>query len=318
MWAVSERFVFGKALVRTTCSILCMHWHALFCSYTLDGVRFFKTSTALREWCDKATQVLAGWELLLHRDDQDKRMRALRRWRNNVMKMRIAEANRVIKPLPSLVAANTSLAAAPVFPQVVADRFSPSQWHPALGLRLPPLPVITGTEASLSGEVKITDVKRFRQFTKSLAGPLDCGNWLLPPRVLIGGFPWGQARRSGGVKSRGDCVSTLLLRSITVFVCLMPDDELEEAKTKFNFAFEAELAKKHGCVFVMTSERPGNRLHSPMSDSRCISGHISLTCAVVDCYAMQVSVGSNETGFGKCQSQLRPCFRNVQQDTRLC
>ena len=112
--------------------------------YTLDGVRFFKTGKALRDWCDRAAQMLTNWERLLHRDDADKRLRALRRWRNNVLKLRIAEANRVVRPLPSLQKATALVEAQPVA-RVFAGAFSPSQWHPALGIRLPPLPVITGT-----------------------------------------------------------------------------------------------------------------------------------------------------------------------------
>jgi len=214
--------------------------------YTLDGIRFFKTSTALREWCDKASQFLESWERLLHRDDADKRTRAFRRWRNNILKIRFAEQNRLVLPLETLEQANEMARRNPT-PKVLSDKFSPSQWHPALGLRLPPLPVYSGTEALLNGEVKIVDVKRYRSFQRSMSGPLDCGNWLIPPRVLIGGFPWGQARRKNNViKARGDCISVMLLKSITVFVCLMPDDELEAAKEKFNCEFEAELAKKHG------------------------------------------------------------------------
>ncbi len=159
--------------------------------YSLDGVRFFKTSAALRAWADKTTQFITQWEMLLHRDDREKRLRALRRWRTNTIKLRLAEANRSVLPHATWQEA-CALAIAKPLPQVVAGAFSPSHWHPALGLRLPPLPMLTGTEAKLSGEVKVTDVKRFQHFKTVLAGPVDCGNWLLPPRVLIGGFPWGQ------------------------------------------------------------------------------------------------------------------------------
>ncbi len=41
-------------------------------------------------------------------------------------------------------------------------------------------------------------------------------------------------------------MSTLLLQGITVFVCLMPDDELDAAREEHKFDFFAELTKRHG------------------------------------------------------------------------
>ena len=122
-------------------------------------------------------------------------------------------------------------------------------WHSALGIRMPLMLTrdSIGAYTDNKGVMHITNLDRWRNFKERMQGPTDNSHWLLQgdlredgsamnARVLIGGFPRGEARpKVGGVKKHGSCIQQLLMNGVDTFVCL----------SKWDKANEDEILKVH-------------------------------------------------------------------------
>ena len=119
-----------------------------------------------------------------------------------------------------------------------------SRWHPSIGIQLPKLPR-TWTSLNTQGMLVIEDYPKYKMFKSNHTGPTASSFWSIPGRILAGGYPVGQAFPAvKKVVSHSDAASSILLRSIGTFVCLMTSAELEEATERDGTSYMVELSKK--------------------------------------------------------------------------
>ena len=106
--------------------------------------------------------------------------------------------------------------------------------HPALGLALPPLPDLHSVRRPGGPGRIVHDKTKFNSMLRTMAGPAECVNWVIPGKLLMGAFPAGPAKLSKqnrgeetGLNEMGGVSAALLYVGVRAFVDLVPDDEAE-------------------------------------------------------------------------------------------
>lgn len=103
-----------------------------------------------------------------------------------------------------------------------------TRWHPSYGIAaLPKLPKSHAHKRS-DGSLAVDDMKLYKQFRASHAGPTDMSYWVVRGRVLVGVYPIGRSFRDARrIVARADYTTSVLLQEISAFVCLAESSELE-------------------------------------------------------------------------------------------
>eukprot|EP00948_MAST-09A_sp_MAST-9A-sp1_P003812 g3812.t1 len=191
---------------------------------SIDGKKFFETKHALEIWCEdqdrKRLLVRKAFSRLLNQALST----GWNRWKYVDAEMRAHQAKRRMREAQE---AKRKL-------QEELTRHSNANgdgipWHPAMGMgRFDALPYI-GAQDRPDGTVEVLDINRYNNFKIRCKGPTDFCHYIHKPKILCGAYIDGEARLNAEKKTaRSDCVSSLLLAAVNVYVCLMTPDELKE------------------------------------------------------------------------------------------
>ena len=67
--------------------------------------------------------------------------------------------------------------------------------------------VLAATHSDIGMQVQITNLRRFKQFTANMRGPMDVSNWVVMNKLLVGGYPCGQVEPRACTRAYSSTVS---------------------------------------------------------------------------------------------------------------